>query len=635
MNNRSATPVEDPLADRAQSTKKRALSGSVSAVLVVLSLWRVAPAWAETSLAIGVISNSSTSIGQNHEDSIRFALSRYGDRMWAGGHEIRLVPIYVSDNGNSEEAVKQARYLVRERQVVAILGPVDSDSTQKVLQEDLGVPVLSALSTAPSLTDERDRWFFRVTLNDRDRMKQYVNYISQTVDLSSGKNLVLYDDTGQYGRGLQDALAWYLDPSTIQLKSWRDLTKAPTFDREWSDGLLRHPSLPAGVLESLSESPTSIFVLGPAEGSVAIARALLQSEHFKRRPTFFFVGSSKALLDSAPDGSFTIGDPVLDLRDSPLLKEQRADLMRLVTEFRDQSHTADNAFVVTAYEAAFYVLPDAIRRVVLNTGNPSDIARFRDELRAVLETETFASLTPWRKIHFEDGNLTETPPVPVFHAGREWARVDPTPSRTWVRLLVPKEARYPQGSIPITVEEGSLGENQAVDLHVFQLIEGEEPREVATERLAFTGGRATFAFQPPGTGTFSFKTANDVRYVPEEVMLTVCWSPVYALSVLGGLIGAILAISAGPTMTFGRASVRVFAGTVVSVGLTLLSFYGRSLPGWEALPIPSFGNAYEVNALATGFVGGYLGPGLINTVLRIPRPTPEETSAGVSARAPA
>jgi substrate-binding family protein len=586
---------------------------------------------AQTLVPIGIISNRLSGAGLNHEDSIRFALSEYGEEIWSAGQQVRLEPIYADDAGDPKAAQQIAERLVNKQHVVAILGPVDSDSTKAVLEAGLDVPVLSALSTAASLTESgdpltrsRNPWFFRVTLNDKDRMKQYLQHISRSIDLSVGTQVVLYDDASEFGLGLEDALRRYVAPAILWEKKWSEINGTKSMTPAWFEHLQSDDGVSDRFFQELPKAPNSVFVLGPLEGAVPIVHAISQRHSFDRTPPFFFVGSSSRLLEDAPEGSFTIGDPVLDFRNSPLLREQQADLQRLLTAFKEQSHNPSGGFVVTAYEAAFHVLPDAISRVIAAHGSVPDTAKFREDLRMVLETETFPSLSPWRKIRFEDGSLVEPPPVPVYRVHRDWERIDPAPTRPWVRLQVPKEAQYLQGPVTVTVEAGSLDEHQSVELSVFQADTGEE---VVKERLAFTQGQATYTFNPPGPGQYRFKTP-DARYVPIDARVTVLmwWSLIiYGLSVFGGFAGALLAMTTRTTPS-GSPWVRVLVGGGVGVLLTALSFYGRSVPGWQALPIPSFGNAHELNALATGLVGGLFGPAIINGVLRIPRPLQDATA---------
>src|SRR5271157_5502923 len=143
--------------------------------LLLALLSHVESAAAEEIL-VGVISplGANRSIATAHEETIRFAFGSTDGTIHTDSLAVPLRFEYRSDRGNPDLAVQAARELVAEG-AVAILGPVDSSSTQAVLAAGLEVPVISVLSTATSLSNPtRDPWFFRMTLSDDERVRQYV-----------------------------------------------------------------------------------------------------------------------------------------------------------------------------------------------------------------------------------------------------------------------------------------------------------------------------------------------------------------------------------------------------------------------------------------------------------------------------
>ncbi len=185
-------------------------------VIAVLSMTSRTPQAAPAEIVIGVISPTSSgrAIGEAHEDTIRFAFERLGPTIGAGGVAMPYRVEYVSDRGDPTLAVTRARELVAAG-AIAILGPVDSGSTEAVLKAGLEVPVLSALSTAPALSKPRDPWFFfRLTMDDGERIRHYVRSLKREESrMMPAPHLVLYDDASPYGRGLRDALIEAMGPA--------------------------------------------------------------------------------------------------------------------------------------------------------------------------------------------------------------------------------------------------------------------------------------------------------------------------------------------------------------------------------------------------------------------------------------
>jgi hypothetical protein len=253
--------------------------------------------------------------------------------------------------------------------VVAIIGPVDSDCTKRVIQEGLNVPIISALSTNPGLTDDRDRWFFRATLNDRDRMVRYAQFVTATLKIAIGPHV------RGYGMGLCAALSGRVGGSAnVKELTWDKIVgaagDAATPER------LRSGNAFSPQLGEMIAGASSMFILGPSKQAVAIAQGIKEAYHPPARVPFFFVGSDTDLLLDAPEGSYTIGEPVSDLDESPLTQAARKELAKIQEDFASRSPYAEN-FVLTAYEAAYYVLPAAIASAVGSQGRVPELAALR------------------------------------------------------------------------------------------------------------------------------------------------------------------------------------------------------------------------------------------------------------------
>lgn len=566
----------------------RALLGLVTALGWVTPEVRAT----DSEVAIGVVSplhGRSESTGRAHEDTIRLAFQHLGEYLLVDNQAIHLRPVYRDDGGEKEESVRVARDLVSNDRVVAILGPVNSGCTEEVMKQDLEVPVISSLSTAPSLTAETKRWFFRATIDDRERMRRYADAIS-TQQLAQGETLLLYEDD-PYGQGLASSLREFLHLNDAQLKRWQDIANGSnaeiTQGRGFSPEFLA--SLPAGSL--------SIFLLGTEQGAVAIARGLDLSLP-PGRPAgalhFFFVGGGDLLLTEAPEGSITIGEPVAD-----------TDELR-----------GDPRFLLTAYEATYYVLRGALRDALSSGVDPSNVQALRERVRDALEKKGSDSTTPWRKIRFDDHhNLEQPPPTPVYRIAleRSYRNITRVPPPPWVQLSVPQQARFLEEPVRIVLEGHEIKDGEDIELVV--LDERDQIRDSTTVRLA--GGKASYNFYPDyrGPGTFRVKT-NHLQH-PAEPAVVVRSSMDYVWAGVAALIGALLAAAGSAGSLSAR---RVLVGVVTGVVLCAISSWARAVPGLGSVPIPSFGTDPLVNAWASGFVGGWGGPSVIGLFGRQPPP---------------
>ena len=264
------------------------------AVALLLGLF-VQTAGAQDRILVGVISpiDGKSAVGVDHEETARFAFDK-NTVVTTGELAYPLEVLYANDQGVEANAVDEARALVNAG-VVAILGPVDSSSTLAVLQAGLGVPVISALSSATKLTEpNRDKWFFRMTLNDKARMRVYASTLrDHRPEYIAEAPLILYDDSAEYGKGLKTDLAAALEIGDQSTRPW---------------------SAVAGIV-NVTPRPDSIFVLGSGAKAVDVARQvgdhLGVAQGAPGFPRFLFVGDDANLRQGAPHGSVTIGEPTI------------------------------------------------------------------------------------------------------------------------------------------------------------------------------------------------------------------------------------------------------------------------------------------------------------------------------------
>lgn len=574
-------------------------------------------AWEFNTITVGIISpkdgSSLTLAGESHEESIRLAFNHLGP-LQVGDVQIKLELISWNDKGKPEMAVKGALQLAHDDHVVAILGPVNSGSTKETLKrlrdEQIELPVISALSTAPELTypDLRDKNFFRLIFDDADRMGQYATFIKQ----EKGKEgeqyfLFLYEDN-PYGEGLKNSLTDRFYTPNIIARSWREI-----IGQHCSDKAVQYPTahdvLRSGqcfsedFIKLLDESTiNNIVLLGDTAGSLSLANGLKLSD-LVVNIDYFFVGSNKRLFDEAPVGSLTIGDPVLDYLRAPTAGVS-GNWRKLLDEFEERAKKNPEDFVMTAYEAAM-VLHGALRIALSGQQVLPEINDLRRKLLQVLESETFDSLEPWRSISFSQGKLDQIPTAPIYRITRGVTREDAVNPHPWVQLSV--KQRSPWFEAPVEIHLNAHGVD-AGKLGAYRIDEATNHARLVEYRMVkFSAGQAVERFHLLDRGLYHFKML-DVPFYPAFAESRVDLSNTYLISAIAAFVGAVLAVSQAPS-TLLTWIIRVLTGVVTGLLLTFCSFYGQQLSSW--IPIPSFGNEPVVNAMLTGLIGGLLGPHMI------------------------
>jgi len=550
------------------------------------------------AIPIGILSSRNAD-GQSHADSIKLAFLKHGGTVRVGNVEGSLAPIY-QNYDDPEDAATKAVELVTQSKVVVLLGAVDSDSTEKVVQrlrETLGdqrVPIITSLSTAPALTENRDPWFFRATLDDRERMKKYASHIADGV--AAPPYVLLYDDQ-KYGLGLREALKESLASAEYAADiAWSTLDSM-------SDDDLR---------AMLQNGVPSIFILGPTGRATEVAGRLVALGASK----FFFVGYDSTLLEKAPDGSYTIGEAAANLGDSCDLGQERNDVEELKRDFESQLNNRPQNFRLMSYEVARYVVPGAIGKVIRDHGKiPDDPSDLRDALRQALEQDTFDSLTPGRKIQLAGGSLHQAPAAPIYRIERRFARKDKPSDPEFTNLRVSNtQAGLFEGPVMITLEPRLLRQEADLTLQVDRVYpEGMTVTPVMMQTLRLTNATPSisFPFVASSLGTYRI-TATPITPRPKEVYVDVRWRWNYVWSFFAALIGSVVAVSVGRGGNM-RPALRVAVGVVIGVGLTAFAFHRNLLPGFAFIPLPTFSDIPLLNAIASGVFGGFAGPEIVIT----------------------
>ncbi len=160
----------------------------------------------EVALVLGVLFDHTGSLGdfgRTGDDGVRLAVEHLG----AEGEGIKVTMVSADGATNVESAVLEARRLVTEHDVHAIIGPLGSAAALAVARDvtiPAGIPLISPTATSPGLTTLEDQGLvFRTTASDAAQAP-----ILARLAIAEGYRRlgVLYqDDT--YGRGLSEAFA--------------------------------------------------------------------------------------------------------------------------------------------------------------------------------------------------------------------------------------------------------------------------------------------------------------------------------------------------------------------------------------------------------------------------------------------
>jgi branched-chain amino acid transport system substrate-binding protein len=152
---------------------------------------------------LGTLSGVLDWQGMDLRDGALLALKEVSGREEFAGQSFELVT--ADDRGEPEVAAAEARRLIAEEGVVALVGPVDSDCALAVaaVAGEARVPMIT-LSTLPELTDPLQRYVFRGTVSDAVLGRLMADYAK--IMLGGGRIAILYEDSA-YGRAGMEAVS--------------------------------------------------------------------------------------------------------------------------------------------------------------------------------------------------------------------------------------------------------------------------------------------------------------------------------------------------------------------------------------------------------------------------------------------
>lgn len=165
---------------------------------------------------VGPLSGAVAVFGSEPLGAARVALEEINASGMLGGDTLVLVP--ADSAANPAQAAQAARRMALSDQVTAIIGGHTSAETQAILEATraIGVPVLSSLAQASSLTKDGNEWFARICLSTDLWGDATARWLSER---HAPKTVYMLSRNDSYGQSLGEAIAAGLKTKGIELLS--------------------------------------------------------------------------------------------------------------------------------------------------------------------------------------------------------------------------------------------------------------------------------------------------------------------------------------------------------------------------------------------------------------------------------
>jgi branched-chain amino acid transport system substrate-binding protein len=352
---------------------RRALLGSAAATLL---LGRRAAAQART-VTVGITLPLTGSGAEDAVNILHGATLAIEEANTAGGPGGYTVQMQVLDNGTATagqydpaQAAVNARKLVTDRSVVAVIGPMNSGSgkAQAAIYSQGNLATITASSTNPDLTDPKLASiyrpaglpiYFRTVTTDAYQGPNMANFMAERLKISS---VFVLDDSGAYGAGLAEAFAVRAAKRGISVLG-RD--RVDPLQSDYTSVLTKIRNL----------NPQALYC-----GSSALAGIKLVKQSYDIMPDMVKAGGDglhqvsilKAAGFPACEGWYsTIAAPhMLD----------EAVVQPWIARYLKRFGTQPADYSITAYDAAQVVL--AAIAAVATSGQPVNRASVRDAMQA-------------------------------------------------------------------------------------------------------------------------------------------------------------------------------------------------------------------------------------------------------------
>lgn len=332
------------------------------------------PALAQEEINIGVVVSATgpaASLGIPERNTLVMLEQRINDAGGIGGHPVRF---HIQDDASdTTQAVRNARSLIEEHNVVAIIGTTTTPASLGMIDvvAEAQVPMISLAASRQIIApmDEQRHWVFKTPQTDEIMANAIVRDMVERGVQTVG--FIGFNDA--YGEG------WWNDFSRVAEENGIEVVANERYART-------DTSVTGQVLRIVSQNPDAVLVGASGTPAVLPQRTLLERNyggtiyqtHGVANPDFLNVGGEDV------EGTVLPAGPILV---APQLPEGFAtrDVGLQYIEMYEQEHGEGSysTFGAHAYDA-WLILEGALGRA-LEQASVTDLAAFRSTLRDEIE----------------------------------------------------------------------------------------------------------------------------------------------------------------------------------------------------------------------------------------------------------
>lgn len=164
--------------------------------------------------AAGPFTGDLSKIGLDSLNAIQMAVEEANAEGGVGGRKIEVV--VADDSGDPSKAVLAAEKLAMDKNVLGVIGPMNSGAVNAALPvyQRVSLALISQSGTNPSLTELGYRVMHRICPRDDAQGPAAAKFI---VEELGAKRVYLIDDKGAYGQGLADQVASALEKAGVKI----------------------------------------------------------------------------------------------------------------------------------------------------------------------------------------------------------------------------------------------------------------------------------------------------------------------------------------------------------------------------------------------------------------------------------
>lgn len=342
------------------------LSFPLLATVSLLAAVMLAPAEAQIKIGAMVSATGPTSaIGIPQRNSVALLPTT------VGGMTIEYITL--DDGGDTTRAVQNAKQLIQQHNVDAIIGPSTTPNALAILSiiAEAKVPLVSTVGSQAVVEpqDAIKRWAFKTTQNDDLIAEALVSHMAR----AKVKRLAYVGFNDPFGEGFLKILPRLLEKYKIELVATEKYSRTDQ-------------SVTGQTLKIIAAQPDAVFVAAVG-GPAVLPQATLRDQGFKgtiyqthaiATQDFIKIGGSKVEGTVLAAGGMLVFD---EMNDANPVKSVAA---RYIKAYEKIYGSRPATFGANTYDSGIllqYAVPDALKK-----GKPGTEA-FRSALRDALETQ--------------------------------------------------------------------------------------------------------------------------------------------------------------------------------------------------------------------------------------------------------